>query len=63
MQHQKNCKPETYYIDLYDRITIESLKELEAKEKEGQAKSYNEYFSAHLNFIDTGVFHASVKSG
>lgn len=61
MHHQKNRKPETYYIDLYDRNTIESLKKLEAKEKESQAKSHNEYFSAQLNFIGTGVFRARLK--
>jgi hypothetical protein len=61
MQHQKNRKPDNYYIDLYDRSTIESLKKLEEKEKEGQAKGHSEYFSAHRNFIDTGVFHARRK--
>ena len=34
MPYQKNRKPDTYYIDQYDRITIESLKKLEVKEKE-----------------------------
>lgn len=61
MQHQINRKPENYYIDLYDRNTIESLKELEVKEKESHEKSNSEHFSAHLNFINTGVFYARQK--
>ena len=61
MQHQKNRKPDTHYIDLYDRITIESLKKLEVKEKESHEKSYSEHFSAHLDFINTGVFRAREK--
>ena len=62
MPYQKNRKPDTYYIDLYDRITIESLKKLEVKEKESYDKSYSEHFSAHLDFINTGVFHAREKN-
>lgn len=61
MQHQKNIRPDSYYIDQYDRITIESLKKLKAKEKNSQGKSYSEHFSAHLNFLHTGVFHARRK--
>ncbi|MGG9970907.1 hypothetical protein ACQ33O_03840 [Ferruginibacter sp. SUN002] len=61
MQHQKNRRPDAYYIDRYDSSTIKLLKEIEAKKERCQDKISSEYFSAYIDFINTGVFHARRK--